>query len=227
MIEPRAVVSADEMHAYLVDQLNRSLTHPGMFGGEPAILMLVEHLLFMEGQPGARWDVVIQPLRERGAFSAIGVKGVFRDLIRGSDDHDVGSVHAEFAHRRGWLKPDRLLDSRAHQALMARVRDWAAEDRQWPDVVAEFGEPSILFGGTNPRYGKTLAYVSEDRDHPMVFFHLWNGNLDPASPVWEPAYEQPVLWAVRFGDAHFDEAFVLTPAGHRLRPPSDDVPLIP
>ena len=206
------------MHAYLVDQLNHALNSPGMFGGEPAILMLIEHLLFMQGQPGARWDVVIQPLRERGAFSAIGVKGVFRELIPGIHDHDIGSVHAEFAHRRGWLRADRLLEPHVHQELMDRAPEWAAEDRYWPDVVAEFGAPSILFGGTNPKYGKTLAYVSADPEHPMVFFHLWNGDLDEASPTWNPSYEQPVLWAVRLGDRPFQESFTFTPAGRRLRP---------
>lgn len=206
------------MHAYLVDQLNQALNRPGMFGGEPAILMLFDHLLFMEGQPGSRWEAVIEPLRKRGAFTAVGVKGVFRELIRGSDDHDVASVYAEFAHQRRWLHADRILDAGTHQALMDRAPEWAAQDRQWPDVAAEFGEPSILFGGTNPKYGKTLAYVSEDPEHPMVFFHLWNGDLDEASPTWNPSYEQPVLWAVRLGDRPFQNSFTLTPAGRRLRP---------
>ncbi|MDT7843063.1 hypothetical protein [Streptomyces justiciae] len=212
------VMSADEMHAYLVDQLNHALRRPGMFGGEIAILMLLDHLLFMEGQLECRWEAVREPLRERGASTAIGVKGVFRELIRGRDEHDVASVYAEFAHQRRWLHADRLLDARTHESLMGRASEWAAQDRQWPDVVAEFGEPSILFGGTNPRYGKTLAYVSEDPGHPLVFFHLWNGDLDEASPTWKPSYEQPVLWAVRLGDRPFQESFTFTPTWPRLRP---------
>jgi hypothetical protein len=212
-----AVRSADEIHAYLVARLNDALRRPGMFGGEPALWMLFDHLLFAEGSPEA-WDEAKERLRERGAWSATGVGGVFRGMIRGRHDSDAASVYAEFAHRRGWLKPDRVLESRAHQALVAEVRAWAGVDRVWPDIVAEFGEPSVLFGGTNPLHSKTLAYVSEDTGRPVVFFHLWNGDLDKDSPGWPPAFPQPVLWAVRFGAGPFTETFTRTPQGHRLRP---------
>ncbi|MFJ3670790.1 hypothetical protein ACIPSE_30455 [Streptomyces sp. NPDC090106] len=97
----------------------------------------------MQGRPGAWREVFMEPLRERGA---IGVRGVFRELIRGSEPPGFTSVYVEFAHRRGWLAPDRVLDTATHDALLGRVREWAAEDRTWPDVVAEFGEPCVLLG---------------------------------------------------------------------------------
>lgn len=219
MSAPRPVVTADEIHAYLVQRLNRALRYPEGVGGELALVLLYQHLLFTEGQPDA-WDEASERLRESGAWTAIGVRGAFRDLIRGADSSGMASVHAEFAHRRGWLATDRILDARTHQALLGRARQWAGNDRVWADVLAEFGAPSLLLGDDDPRYGKTLGYVGEDPDRPIVFFHLWNGNPDEKAPAWPPAYPEPLLWAVRFGDGPFRDTFTFTPQGRRLQPSS-------
>lgn len=56
MTESRASASPVEIHAYLVEQLNRVLRRPGMFGGETALWMVVDHLLFVEGQPKAWYE---------------------------------------------------------------------------------------------------------------------------------------------------------------------------
>jgi hypothetical protein len=141
-------------------------------------------------------------------------------LIRGNDSSGMASVHVEFAHRRGWLRADRILDARMYVALVSRARQWAGEDRVWADVLAEFGPPSVHLGSNNPLYGKSLAYVGEDPDRPIVFFHLWNGNLDENASYWNPAFPEPVLWAVRFGDGPFHESFTFTPQGRRLQPSS-------
>ncbi|MFJ2236494.1 hypothetical protein [Streptomyces sp. NPDC087859] len=214
---PGPVVTADEIHAYLVRQLNRALRYPEGYGGELGLVLLYRHLLFTEGRPDA-WAEASERLRESGAWTAIGVRGAFRDLIRGDDSSGMASVHAEFAHRRGWLETDRLLDARTHQALLDSARQWAGDDRVRSDVLAEFGAPSVLLGDDDPRYGKTLGYVSEDPDRPIVFFHLWNGRLDEDTSVGDRAYPEPVLWAVRFGDGPFRESFTFTPEGRRLQP---------
>ncbi|WP_369269210.1 hypothetical protein AB5J55_03430 [Streptomyces sp. R11] len=73
MTESRASASAEEIHAYLVEQLNPALRRPGMFGGETALWMLVDHLLFMEGQPTA-WAEEKERLAERGCWDALGVR---------------------------------------------------------------------------------------------------------------------------------------------------------
>ncbi|KKD04233.1 hypothetical protein [Streptomyces sp. WM6386] len=211
------VVTADEIHAYLVGQLNRALRHPEGYGGELALVLLHQHLLFAEGQADA-WGEASERLRESGAWTAVGARGAYRELIRGDDSSGMASVHAEFAHRRGWLATDRVLDARAHQALLDRARQWAGDDRVWADVLAEFGAPSVLLGDDDQRFGKTLGYVSEDPDRPIVFFHLWNGSLDEDAPVGNRAYPEPVLWAVRFGDGPFRESFTFTPEGRRLQP---------
>jgi hypothetical protein len=49
--------------------------------------------------------------------------------------------------------------------------------------------PSVLCGGTNPLYGKTLGYLTEAPEEPMVFFHLWNGTAAARRPD-DARYEQ-------------------------------------
>ncbi len=171
--------------------------------------MLVDHLLFVERQPEV-WDEEHRSWASRGAGSSTGLGGMFEKLMPGGYEQNcVASVYAEFAHRRGWLRPDRLLPADEHHALRARVRPWAQTDRSWADVLSEFGPPSILCGGTSPLYSKTLGYLGEDPEEPMVFFHLWNGTTAAKSTRHE--LDEPVLLTVRFADAPFDEAFTFHP----------------
>lgn len=214
---PNPLATAEEIHAHLVDQLNLALRRPGMFGGELALRILLDHLLFVERQPGA-FTQQQQDWEDVGLWSAAGVTGAFRDLIPGHNyEYGMASVYAEFAQQRGWLKPDGVLADEAYEALKGRVRQWAREDRTWTDVTAEFGAPSVLFGGNNPLYGKTLGYLSKDPKQPMVVFHLWNGS-EPGTESWPPEHDQPLLLAVRFGEGPFRRSFTFTPEGERRKP---------
>ncbi|MET8658366.1 hypothetical protein [Streptomyces griseus] len=218
MSSTKSLAAADEIHAYLVEQLNSALRRPGMFSQRDAALrMLVDHLLFLERKPEV-WAEQQRSWASRGAGSSTGPGGMFEELMPGGYDQNcVASVYAEFAHRRGWLRPDRLLPADEHHALRARVHPWAQTDRSWADVLSEFGPPSILCGGTSPLYSKTLGYLGEDPEEPMVFFHLWNGSTTAAESTWHELAE-PVLLAVRFSDAPFSEAFTFTPEGQRRHP---------
>ncbi|MFD8807164.1 hypothetical protein [Streptomyces sp. NPDC059597] len=213
MTLPPTYATTEEIHAYFVGQLNSALRSPGMYGGEPALRALVGHLLFVERDPGA-WEELRGRWEEEGAWSPLGVTGAFRDLIPGrSYECGPASVYAEFARRRGWLVPDRTLTSEEYEALAGRVEEWAREDRTWPDITAEFGAPSVLFGGSNPRYGKTLGHLCADLTRPMILFDLWN---DGASA--DAGREQPSLLAVRRSDEPFRRSFRFTPEGRRRRP---------
>ncbi|MFJ9106556.1 hypothetical protein [Streptomyces sp. NPDC102283] len=218
MSSTRSLAGVDEIHAYLIEQLNSALRRPGTFSqGDAALWMLVNHLLFVECQPEV-WAEEQRSWASRGSGSSTGLGGMFGELMPGGNDQDcVASVYTEFAHRRGWLRPDRLLAADEHHALRARVRQWARTDRSWADVLSEFGPPSILCGGDSPLYSKTLGYLGEDPEEPMVFFHLWNGSTTAAGSTWHEL-DEPVLLAVRFADALFDEAFTFTPEGQRRRP---------
>ncbi|MFD9115164.1 hypothetical protein [Streptomyces bottropensis] len=126
MSSSRSLAGADEIHAYFVDQLNSALRRPGMFSqGDAALRMLMDHLLFVECQPEALADEQ-RAWGSRWAWTSTGVAGLFKELMPGGyDQHCVASVYAEFAHRRGWLRPDRLLPSGEHHALRTTVRSWA------------------------------------------------------------------------------------------------------
>ena len=150
-----------------------------MFGGEVALRLLFDHLVYAERQDEA-WARERRAMEERAAFTSIGVRGVFRDLMPGDYEYDVASVYAEFAHVRGWLEPDRVLTAGEHESLRQELRTWAAQDRVLSEVLETFGPPSVLFGGSNPRYGKTLGYLTGQVKEPMIFFHLWNGT-DPGA----------------------------------------------
>ncbi len=214
----RTLVASDDMHSHLVGQLNSALRRPGMYGGELALRMLVDHLLFMEREPQA-WDGYQRLLEERGAWSSTGVTGVFGQLLPGGHhEYGMASVYAEFAHQRGWLGLDRVLGTRTYEELVGSARQWARTDRVWADVVAEFGSPSILCGGTNPLYGKALGYLTDDPRQPAVFFHLWNGTGPGTEPSWPPARPEPVLLAVRFGEDAFRATFTFSPEGQCLCP---------
>lgn len=215
----RSLAASDEIRAYLIDQLNLALRRPGMFGNEPALRMLMDHLLFVESQPDAFAEQQ-HVWEERGAWSSIGVAGAFRDLIPDNCyEYGMASVYAEFAHRRGWLKPDRVLDPDEYAGLQSSVRQWAGENRVWADVIGEFGTPSLLFGGNNPLYGKTLGYLTGKPEQPMVSFHLWNGSAPEAEQSWPPEHKEPLLLAVRCGTGYFRQTFTFTPEGRRRLPP--------
>ncbi|MFD7945341.1 hypothetical protein [Streptomyces sp. NPDC059744] len=217
VIPPSLLAPSEEIHAHLVDQLNLALRRSGMFGGEMALRTLLDHLLFVERQPEA-FAQQQQAWEDRGVWSGTGVTGAFRDLIPGRNyECGMASVYAEFAQQRGWLKPDRALGTDAYEALKGRARQWAGKDRTWADVTSEFGAPSVLFGGNNPLYGKTLGYLSQDPERPMVIFHLWNGS-PPGAESWPPEHEQPLLLAVRYGEGPFRQSFTFTPEGQRRKP---------
>ncbi|WP_033355039.1 hypothetical protein [Kitasatospora aureofaciens] len=215
------LASSDEIHAYLVARLNDTLRRPGMWGGELAIQLTLDHLLFVESRQGA-WDDERRALERREASPPTGVAGAFEHFLPTGHDTRVASVYAEFAHRQGWLKLDRALSAEEYATMLAEIDTWAAQDRVWADVTSAFGVPSVLFGSTNPYYGKTLGYATADRSTPMLFFHLWNGTDPDTKPSWPPSHEQPLLLAARRGDAPFTTGFTFTPEGRRRRPAQDE-----
>lgn len=216
MVPSRDLATRSDIHAYLIDRLNLALRRPGMFGGELGIRMLLDHLLFVERRPEV-WAEEQKGLEQRGAWSAIGARGAFDSLLPGDHVDGMASVYAEVAHRQGWLTADRVLDAAAYASMRGSVREWAGRDRVWGDVVAEYGPPSLLCGGTNPLYGKVLGYLTEAPGEPMVSFHLWNGS-DAGS--WPPDHPEPLLLAVRYGHTAFAGTFTFTPEGRRRSPGS-------
>lgn len=220
-----ATRSAAEIRAYLVGRLNAALPRPEMFGGEIALRTLLDHLAFVDDREQA-WADENQALRASGAFQATGVIGGFALLLPDHRDQKAAaSVYAEFARRNGWLELDRALTPEEYQALLGEVPAWCAENKWFTDVVESFGPPSLLIGGTNPQFSKTLGYATERPEDPMVFFHLWNGTRPGNPPGGAPMYGQPVVMAVRRadgGDGPFSGTFTFTPEGAHRRPPAQE-----
>ncbi|MET9954402.1 hypothetical protein ABZ135_23050 [Streptomyces sp. NPDC006339] len=213
-----ALASADEIRTYLIDQLNHVLRRPGMYGDvEASTWMLIDHLLVVERRSEV-WNEQKHVWRQQGVWTPTGVKGALSLLLPPDHGYSVASVYAEFARQQGWLKPDRVLDVEAYVSMRNVVPQWGLQDRVWADVLAAFGPPSVLFGGSNPLYGKALGYVTEDPSEPMLSFHLWNGAEPGTEPSWPPAQEEPVLLAIRCGDGPFADSFTFTPEGKRRRP---------
>ncbi|MDP9869846.1 MULTISPECIES: hypothetical protein [Streptosporangium] len=188
-----------------------------MFGGEIALRLLLDHLAYAEHDEEA-WAQELRVLESRGAFNSLGVTGAFKTVVPGDHEYGVASIYAEFARDRGWLDLDRTLTAEEYASIRQDVNAWAAQDRTLTEVHEAFGPPSVLFGGSNPLYGKTLAYTTERVTEPMICFHLWNGTDPGTRSSWPPAHNEPILLAVRCGRGPFKDTFTFTPQGSMRRP---------
>ncbi|GAA2359343.1 hypothetical protein Cme02nite_35830 [Catellatospora methionotrophica] len=205
----------DEVRGFHLDRLNDALRRSGMYGGEVALRLCTDTMAFIDGVTDS-WQREQEDLRSRDAANSLGVRGAFAQLVDGYlDDGAAASVYAEFAWRHGWLTVDRTLPDADHRRLREGAAAWTARDRSLDEVVAEFGPPSVLFGGSNRRYPKTLAYAAADRSEDLVSLHF------TSTYDWDATTGQPepdlVLIAVRHGRGPFETTFAFTPAGARHR----------
>lgn len=189
------------MHAARTE-VNYMLRRPGLFGGASALSELFD------------LEDLHRTWRDR-------LRRLLPDNLL---DYALTSGLVEIARERGWLDLDRALTTGEYRALRAAIGPFAAQDHTWRQVVAAFGEPSLLIGGTNPYFGKTLGYATADPGEPMVCFHLWNGDEPGAEPSWPPPHADPLLLAVHHGADPFPQDFRHTPAGLRRRPPEQQRP---
>lgn len=211
--------TAQEIHRYLVDELNSVMRYSSMYGGESALWMVFRYVLRVEGHDHSVWEQEGRGWEARGALSATGVAGAMRRYLPAElAESAMVSIYAETAHRRGWLTSDHPPRVSEYQAVRAGYRAWASQDRTHDDVLAAFGPPGILLGGTNPLYSKTLGYVPASPTEPIIWFHLWNGTDPGVEPTWPPSHDQPLLLAVREGEGPLARALVFTPEGERRRP---------
>lgn len=216
--DPAQPPSREQIRDHLIVKLNNVLRRTSMYGGEGALLTVFDLLFFTEGLGTDWWERQRAAWQARGAFSPLGPKGAFQHLLPGDVESAVASLYAEVAHKHRWLAADRSLDANEYTALRSGVGAWAGKDRTHTDVLDAYGPPSILFGGTSPRYPKTIGYLTEHADDPLVFFHLGNEAQPSSRPAWPPPYNEAVLFAVRCGTGAFQRSFVFTPLGQRLRP---------
>ncbi|XVU29044.1 hypothetical protein ACQPZJ_18860 [Actinoplanes sp. CA-054009] len=205
--------SLDEVRRYHLGRLNDAVRRPGVWGGETTLRLFLDAVAFVDGR-SADWQQEQDALRERGAFTALGVRGAFARVLPGHDDDGaVGSVYAEVAWRLGWLTIDRVVPADEHRRLRVET-DWCARDRDLDEVLDEFGPPSVLCGGGNPRFSKTVVYAAADRTCGLVSLHF-AGTYDWESPQPQPE-SPPALVAVRHGNEPFLDTFAFTPTGQGI-----------
>lgn len=210
--------TAREVREYLLTQLNDTLRRPGMYGGETALRIYLDAVAFAHAAEQA-WQQELKDLQSRLGYSSTGVSGAFQDLWGDAREGAVASVYAEIAHRQGWLRLDRTLTSAEHDEIRRVSGAWCRKDRLLRDVVTAFGPPSVLFGGSNPNYPKTLAYATDRRDDALLCFHLWNSFVPSPSSSSASVHAEPVLWAFRHGGTRtpFTDGFTFTPEGSARR----------
>ncbi|MFF9039488.1 hypothetical protein ACF090_28935 [Streptomyces sp. NPDC014892] len=205
-----------EVLDYLVTQLNGALRRPGMYGGEMAIRLYLDAVAFADAAEQA-WQQELKDLQTRRGSSSTGVSGAFRGLWGDAHEGAVASVYAEIANRQGWLRLDRTLTSAECDEIRRVSKTWCRKDRLLSEVVTAFGPPSVLFGGNNPNYPKTLAYATDRPADGLLCFHLWNSFAPGPSPSSASVHAEPVLWAFRDGGTLFTDGFTFTPEGSARR----------
>lgn len=187
-----------------------------MYGAETALHLYFDAIAFTD-HAERLWASDQAALKSREAFIPTGVTGAVERALGHRADDVMASVYAEIARRHAWLTVDSNLPEADHGRIRNQLPAWCAQDRSHSEVIGEFGEPSMLIGGSNPRYPKTLVYATARTDSPLVFFHLWNGTRPGASATWPPEHPEPVLLAARYGGARFIDGFIFTPAGAARR----------
>jgi len=208
--------TAGDIRDYLHRQLNSALRRPEMFGGETALRLYFDAIAFA-GCGEQAWAKDLSVLRSREAFASTGVTGAVERVLGHKAADVMASVYAEIAHRHAWLTLDDNLPEADYDRIRNRLPAWCTQDRSHSEVIAEFGEPSMLIGGSNPLYPKTLAYAAAHADSPLIFFHLWNGTQPGAGTTRPPQHPEPVLLAARCGGMRFADGFIFTPAGSARR----------
>ncbi len=214
-------VTLDSVRGYLRSQFNAAVRRPGTYGGAVALHVYLEIL----GACTDGRDHVLADLRalttspdtfSRGvpaAFAAIwpGLRGHW-PLSR-TDSDMAASVFAGIARQRGWLDLDRALTAAEYGMLRHALAGWRDTDSTAAGVLAEYGTPSVLIGGSGRPWPKTFMYATARPADPAVYFHLWNS---PGHAGAAPVFAEPALLAARTDDGPFEESFILTPAGRRL-----------
>jgi hypothetical protein len=208
--------TAGDIRDYLLRQLNSALRRPGMYGAEIALRLYFDAIAFTDR--GERlWAKDLSALQSREAFIPTGVTGAVERVLGHRAEDVMASVYAEIAHQHAWLTLDNNLLEADYDRIRSRLPAWCAQDRSHSEVITEFGEPSMLIGGSSPLYPKTLAYATARAGSPLIFFHLWNGTQPGAGTNWPPEHPEPLLLAARYGGARFIDGFIFTPAGSARR----------
>ncbi|GAA1664910.1 hypothetical protein GCM10009745_03370 [Kribbella yunnanensis] len=194
------MLTVEQIQQHFIEQLNGAIRRPGMYGrDEDGLGNAMRNVTYvMETGDERGW---INALEARGAWSSIGVTGMVRQLMPGTEQNAAASVYADYAHEHGWLVLDRTLTAEEYGVVRDRFAQWCAVDRSRGDVVERFGEPSVR---TTSSGDGVLGYGRPGE--PIVWFHCG---------------DDEVVLAGRCGGL-FVESLRFTPEGTRRRPAEED-----
>jgi hypothetical protein len=192
------VLTVEQIQQHFIEVLNGAIRRPALYGRREVGLHYAMSNVTFVMETGEEWR---DALAERGAWSSIGVSGAVRQLMPETEQRAAASVYADYAREHGWLTLDRVLTSDEYGAVRDGFAEWCAVDRVREDVVARFGEPSVLIAR---RGDGVLGYGRPDE--PIVWFHIG---------------EDDVVLAGRCG-GQFVESLLFTPEGARRRPPDEE-----
>ena len=202
------------LREYHLERLNQAVRRPSMYGGEVALRIYMNNVAFQDGLEGV-WIQEQNNLVTRGASVSTGVAGAFARVMPAyTNDAAVASVYADIAWRYGWLVVDRSVSDEEYDQLGSESGRWRNRDYRLADIEAEFGAPSVCFGGGNYRFPHTVAYAPSSCDRGLICLHFasaCSGALGSGTDL-----ESPMLLAVRCGTGPFAESFTFSPVGSHL-----------
>ncbi|SIN45019.1 hypothetical protein SAMN04489832_7372 [Micromonospora cremea] len=186
-----------------------------MWGDEITLRLFMDAVAFVDGLDEV-WQAEWKRLEARGAFTSLGVHGAFAKILPNyrDDGAAVASIYAGIAWRLGWLTVDRTLPADDLWRLRDEAIRWSARDRDLDEVLAELGAPSVLLGGSNPRYPKTLAYAANGATGLICLHFASTYDWNTTQPQSE---SRPVLLAIRHDDGAFMDSSTFTPTGTAYR----------
>jgi hypothetical protein len=238
----------DQFRQRKLDYLQFVLKCPERCGVvDQEIATWLSDMLFIDERFGA-WEKEKKRLELSGRYSTLGVKGPLawglprplRQDFKRPLGQECVSVYAEVLYRLGYLQPDRLLPAAEWRAIKDSLQLFTRGDWHPADVVARFGEPSVLLNSNNP-LRRCQCYASTDKDLGWIcldYEFLLEGYATvargteatedaPASPPtidggpWhehpDHADGNPLLRDVRFPAKSFDAGLILTEYAKRIQ----------
>jgi hypothetical protein len=157
----------------LIGIFNKAVRRPAQFGGIGVLALLLDEIEAAERGGAADLEGGLVWLPDGNA--RLSPAAILRHFLPDPDIHVAASQYGVDAHRRGWLRLDRTLSAQEHDRLVEQAATWANLDRTLHEVFDEYGQPSVVFGDSDPRSAKTLGYAAEDRAAGVVTFHFGPG----------------------------------------------------
>ncbi|RPF20715.1 hypothetical protein [Myceligenerans xiligouense] len=210
----------DATITHLRTWINGMLRRPGMYvpgpgGVQTGMTLLGDTLAIAEGRPDA-WAVELDGLKERGAWTPIGVTGAYHNVLGVQGPAPTALMFAACAYRLGWFDVERPLSPHEYAAVRAAVPGLTESDATGSSIIERFGPPSVQ---TSPGrwIHDSLLYLSRSASDPAIFFHF-----EPPPLGTNRSADRFRLLAAHIDQGAFFDGFTHTPHGRAVREASNE-----